>query len=654
MNKKITCQYDKHYLQLYKKAKPTIINYYNINITNNFLNNSSIGEYLKYKNILKNFALKQTTIPIVLSTNNEYAPFMYTTMVSILESGFKNTYYIFYLLINYDFSKYYEKIILDLNNNYRCNIYFIYIKKESEKIIEKINHITLNNYYLLLISILLPNEIDKCIYLDSVICVNKDLSDLYNIDLDKYYIAGVISPIYFIDKENNCKGLNITSMNQYIDTSVLLMNLKQIRLDNMTQKFIELSKKKYDSQEQDVLNMTCYGKILILPPKYNLMTKSFKKKNSLLRDLYKDEDISEAYKSPYIIHYNEKKKPWNSIGLYMEKYWWEMAKKTPFINNLFNRNIIYKNELKKFWYRKKNKKLELERPRTFNEKIQWLKLYDSTPIKTRLSDKYLVRGWIIDKIGASYLIPLLGVYNNFDEINFEKLPNKFVIKCNHGRRYNIIVQNKNKLDLASIKSKIEKWISINYAFKNGLELQYRDILPKILIEKYIEDDKGYLKDYKFTCFKGKPYFIYLDYQNKLDHKRNIYDLHWNQLPYEINSHLSTFHLTEKPKYLEKMIELASILSKDFLYVRVDLFATKEKIYFGGMSFTSYGGIDDIKPKYFERKLSLLLNIPKLAYNIDTGEYYKTIKNGPLYISSKLLFFCLITFKICYNILKLIK
>ena len=644
LNNKITCQYDKHYLQLYKKAKPTIINYYNININNNFLNNSSKGEYFKYNNIVKNFALKQTTIPVVLSTDNEYAPFIYTTLISILENGFKNTYYIFYLLVNYDFSKNYENIILDLNNKYRCNIYFIYIKKESDKIIEKIHHITLKNIYLLLISVLIPNEVDKCIYLDSNICVNKDLSDLYNINLNGYYIAGVISPIYFIDKENNCKRLNITSMNQYIDTGVLLMNLEQIRMDNMTKKFIELSKNNYDFQEQDVLNVACFGKILTLPPKYNFMTKRFKQKNSIIRELYKNEDLSEANKSPYIIHYNDKKKPWNCIGLYMEKYWWEMAKKTPFINNLFNREIIYKNELKKFWKQKKKRKLALERPRSFNEKIQWLKLYDSTPIKTRLSDKYLVRGWIVDKIGKNYLIPLLGVYDNFDEINFEKLPNKFVIKCNHGRRYNIIVQNKNKLNLTKTKSKIEKWISINYAFKNGLELQYRDIRPKILIEKYIEDDKGYLKDYKFTCFNGKPYFIYLDYQNQLEHKRNLYDLNWNQLPYEINSHLPTFHSTEKPKYLKKMIELASILSKDFLYVRVDLYATKEKIYFGGLAFTSSSGIDDIKPKNFERKLSLLLDIPKLAYNVDTGEYYKTIKFSPLYISSKLLFFCLISLK----------
>ena len=654
LNKKITCQYDKHYLQLYKKAKPTIINYHNININNNFLNTSSISEYLKYNNILKNFTLKQITIPIVLSTNNENAPFMYTSMISILENGFKNTYYIFYLLVNYDFSKNYENIILDLNNKYRCNIYFTYIKKGSEKIIEKIHHITLNNFYLLLISILIPNEIDKCIYLDPFICVNKDLSDLYNIDLNRYYFAGVISPFYFIDKESHFKRLNNTSKNQYIDKGVLLMNLKQIRKDNLTKKFIEFSKKNNDSYEQDFLNEEYYGKILTLPPKYNLMTKSFKQKKGILRELYKDEDISEAYKSPYIIQYNGKKKPWNSIGSYMEKYWWEMAKKTPFIKNFFNREIIYKNEIKKFWYQKKKMKLELERPRTFNEKIQWIKLYDSTPIKTRLSDKYLVRGWIIDKIGLNYLIPLLGVYDYFEEINFEKLPNKFVIKCNHGRRYNILVHDKSKLNLTDTKSKIEKWINMNYAFKNGLELQYRDIRPKILIEKYIEDDKGHLKDYKFICFSGKPYFIYLDYLNQSEHKRNLYDLNWNQLPYEINSHISTFHLTDKPKYLEKMIELASILSKDFLYVRVDLFATKEKIFFGGMTFTSGSGIDDIKSKFFERKLSLLLKIPKSAYNIDTGEYYKIMKNSPLYIPFKFLFFCLITLKVWYNLLQLMK
>ena len=651
LDRKINCQYDDDYLWLYKTKQTSIINYSKVKIKINSFNNSLIEEYLKYSNILKNIIEKQIIIPIVLSADNSYAPFMYITMISILEHGYKNTYYIFYLLVPSNFSKNYENMILELNNKYKCNIHFVYIQNVFEKIKMKIPHISFTTFYRLLIGNLLPKEIDKCIYLDVDIIVNNDLSILFNINLKKNYIAGVISPTYYFREEINCKRLNVTSMKKYINAGVLLINLKQIRVDNMTHKFIELAKKNFTSQDQDVLNVACYGKILTIPPKFNAMTKRLKDNNPHLRDLFKEKDIIEANKSPVIVHYSDKKKPWNSIGVYMEKYWWNIAKKTSFINNIFNREILYKNELEKFYCKKKNKKLALERPRTFNEKIQWLKLYDSTPIKTRLIDKYLVRGWIMETIGEEYLIPLLGVYDNFDDIQFEKLPNKFVIKCNHGAKYTIIVPNKKNLNLTKIKSKIDGWLNTNYAYVNGLELQYRDIQPKILVEKYIEDDASMLKNYKFICFNGRPFFISLDYYNRSEHKRNLYDLNWNQLPYKINSNYSTFQSPERPKYLKKMVELAFILSKNFSYVSIGLYATKEKIYFGGMTFTSSGGIDDIKPKNFERRLSLLLKIPKIAYNIDTEKYYKIVKTFSLYPYYIIIFFSLMKFII--NIVKII-
>ena len=154
----------------------------------------------------------------------------------------------------------------------------------------------------------------------------------------------------------------------------------------------------------------------------------------------------------------------------------------------------------------KKKSLNIDNPKT-NEKIKWLKLYDSTPKKTYLTDKYLVRRWIKKKIGEEYLIPLIGVYDKFEDINFKNLPKDFVIKCNHGCGYNIIVKDKFSLNLTIVKSKIDKWMDENYAFKNGLELQYRDIKPKIIIEKYMDDNTGDLRDYKFHCFNGKPKFL---------------------------------------------------------------------------------------------------------------------------------------------------
>lgn len=224
----------------------------------------------------------QLTIPIVLSCDNKYAPLMYTTMVSILENGFKNTYYTFYLLVPSNFSKNNENIILGINNKYKCYIHFIYINNIFENLSMKISHITLPTYYRLLIGELLPQEFDKCIYLDVDLCVRKDLSELFSIDIKDNYIAGVVSPIYYFDEAKHCKRLNLTSMKKYINGGVLVMNLKQIRKDNMTQKFIELSKKNYDSQDQDVLNVACYEKIFILPPKYNAIVWRLKENHPLL------------------------------------------------------------------------------------------------------------------------------------------------------------------------------------------------------------------------------------------------------------------------------------------------------------------------------------------------------------------------------------
>lgn len=355
------------------------------------------------------------------------------------------------------------------------------------------------------------------------------------------------------------------------------------------------------------------------------MVSILKENSPILRNIYKEEDIFEANNSPFIINYYGKKKPWNSIDIYMEKYWWDVAKKTPYINILFTRENIYKNELKKFWFNIYKKKLDIEEPRSFNEKIQWLKLYDSTPIKTRLSDKYLVREWIKEKIGDEYLIPLLGVYNKFEDIDFEKLPNRFVIKCNHGSGYNIIVKNKTLLNLTLVKSKVEKWMNVNYAFISGLELNYRDIQRKIIIEQYMEDSTGDLRDYKITCFQGKPEFIWVDSDRHTNHRRNLYDLNWNQLPYKVNLQYSTFPSPKKPECLKKLLQLASILSKNFIYVRVDFYIITNKIYFSEMTFYSASGTEDIIPKNFEKRLASLIKLPKIVYNIDSGKYYKLKK-----------------------------
>ena len=537
-----------------------------------------------------------------------------------MESGNKNTYYTFYLIIPSNFSKIFTNQLLNIKIKYKCNIYFILLKGKTENLTNTIKNDTFLNYYLLLIGELIPKKINKCLYLSKNIYVNKDLSDLFNIDMKNNYIAGVVSPKFNFSENKNYIKSSTNKTNINID--VLLVNLKQIRKDNMTQKFIELPKNNYNLKAEDIINIACYGKIIILPLKFNAMVSILKSFNPLLKNLFKEEDIIEANDSPYIINYSDEKKPWNNIDIYMEKYWWNIAKKTPFIHTVFSRENIYKNELKKFFYKYHKKKLDFDKLRSFNEKLQWLKLYDSTPIKTMLSDKYLVRKWIKEKIGEEYLIPLLGVYNKFEEIDFKILPNQFVIKCNHGSGYNIIVKNKSQFNLSKAKSTINKWMGENYAFKFGLELHYRDIEHKIIIEKYMDDNTGDLRDYKINCFNGKPFFLWVDSERHSNHKRNLYDLNWTQLPYKVNTKYSTFQSPKKPKCLNKMIELAFILSKNFAYVRVDFYVINNKIYFGEMTFESTSGTEDISPSNFERKLSSILILPELAYNIDTGEYYK--------------------------------
>ena len=296
-----------------------------------------------------------------------------------------------------------------------------------------------------------------------------------------------------------------------------------------------------------------------------------------------------------------------------------------------NMKIIYKQELQTWYQRVTRKYLNLDNPRTFNEKIQWLKLYDSTPIKTRLADKYLVRDWVKEKIGEQYLIPLLGVYDKFEEIDFEKLPNQFVIKCNHGCAYNIIVKDKTKLDLADVKAKLDKWMSENFAFKCGYELHYRDIKPKIIIEKYIEN-KGAddLYDYKFWCFDGKVAYIqFLSERNLSGLKMAFYDKDWVKQTFVYSHPLDTKKI-EKPNNLDEMIRLAEILSKGFPHVRVDFYRLNDgTIYFGEMTFTSASGSCKWNEEQINLELGKMIKLPKLAYNIDTGEYYKLPKKSKL-------------------------
>ncbi|MBQ3090652.1 MAG: glycosyltransferase [Oscillospiraceae bacterium] len=268
----------------------------------------------------------------------------------------------------------------------------------------------------------------------------------------------------------------------------------------------------------------------------------------------------------------------------------------------------YARELALIYRRRTGKILNLENPRTFNEKIQWLKLYDSTPLKTRLADKYLVRDWVAETIGQEYLIPLLGVWDSFSDINFDALPDQFVLKANHGSGWNMIVTDKSQLDMADAKSKFDQWMGTNFAFSSSLELHYINIPPKIIAETYIEE-LGQLYDYKFMCFDGTVAFLWVDIGRHAVHERAMFTPDWERMDDLIGIRPPYQGEVPRPDNLGEMLALASKLSRGFAHVRVDFYNVNGKIYFGEMTFTSGTGFSRFSSQQFALRVGDMITLP---------------------------------------------
>jgi len=252
------------------------------------------------------------------------------------------------------------------------------------------------------------------------------------------------------------------------------------------------------------------------------------------------------------------------------------------------------------YYIKMGKRLDITNPKSFNEKIQWLKLYDRRLEYTKMVDKYEVRKYISEIIGEQYLIPLLGVYNNFEEIDFSKLPNKFVLKCTHDSGGLVICKDKNKFDMEKAKMKINNCFKRNYYFQ-WREWPYKNIKPRIICEKYMVDESGIeLKDYKFMCFNGqvKCLFVCLNRNSSNGLNVDFYDMDWNPMPFE--RHYSSSGTTiPKPKNFDMMVEFAKKLSKDIPFVRVDFYETNGQLYFGELTFYPGSGYEEFKPESYD-------------------------------------------------------
>ena len=240
------------------------------------------------------------------------------------------------------------------------------------------------------------------------------------------------------------------------------------------------------------------------------------------------------------------------------------------------------------------RKLNWSNPQTLNEKLQWMKFNYRFPLQTIVSDKYRVRDYVKDKIGDKYLIPLLGVWNTFDEIDFSKLPNQFVLKCNHDSGGLVICQNKDQLDVESARKKINASLKNNF-YTIGREYQYKNIKPVIIAEKFLSDSGKVPADYKIYCFNGKPdcVLVCVDRFGKDTHRAQyfFFDKDWNFLRYDKGDENIENPGIEKPKNLDEMLNIATELSIDFIFARIDLYNINGDIYFGEITLSPNSGFD---------------------------------------------------------------
>ena len=269
----------------------------------------------------------------------------------------------------------------------------------------------------------------------------------------------------------------------------------------------------------------------------------------------------------------------------------------------------YEDNLKEWYKSQLGENLNLDNPKTFNEKIQWLKLNDSTPLKTQLADKYLVREWVKNKIGEKYLIPLLGVWDDFDDINFNSLPRQFVLKANHGCAYNIIVKDKTTFNKDDARNKFKLWLRENFAFKFGLEMHYKNIQPKIIAEEYLENIDGEVYDYKIFCFNGKAKYIQIILGRSANYQMVFFDTEWKRQDFITNNTLYNGDIP-KPKNLSEMLEKAEVLAKNFNFVRVDFYILNDdSIKFGEMTFTPFSGVGHWNKTEWNMKFGEMIKLP---------------------------------------------
>lgn len=271
----------------------------------------------------------------------------------------------------------------------------------------------------------------------------------------------------------------------------------------------------------------------------------------------------------------------------------------------------------KWWVRFGNsEKLDLSNPQGFNQKIQWLKLNDRKDIYTTMVDKYEAKKYVADRIGQEHIVPTLGIYNTFDEINFNSLPDQFVIKCTHDSGGLVICRDKNKLNLENAKKKINRSLKCEYYY-HGREWPYKNVKPRIIIEKYMEDKNSKndgLRDYKFYCFDGEPKFLYIS-EGLEDHSTasiSFVNLDWSFSSFKRSDYKGFSELPPRPAGFEKMLTISRKLSSGIPFLRCDLYEVNGQIYFSELTFSPCGGMMPFEPKESNIEVGKMLQLPQIS------------------------------------------
>jgi len=255
-------------------------------------------------------------------------------------------------------------------------------------------------------------------------------------------------------------------------------------------------------------------------------------------------------------------------------------------------------------------KLDLRNPKTFNEKLQWLKLYDRDPDYSSLVDKYEVRKYIAETIGEEFLIPLYGVWDSFDEIPFDALPDQFVLKCTHDSASVVICQDKNSLDMAGVRKYFIKKLAQNYYWP-GREWVYKNIKPRIIAEKLMVDESGVeLKDYKIFCFNGEPKIIEVIFDRHIKNpKINLYSTKWEYQPFMAEYPTAPEIIIQRPQSLALMLGLAKKISSGKNFLRIDFYLIEDKLYFGELTFYPTSGYIRFDPPKWNRTFGDWVSLP---------------------------------------------